>query len=85
MYSKTISISLNAIEKVKQFVKTVSNKKYSAVEVILRAGKYIIDGKSIMGIFSINITQSITCELNATDPKACSELYTELDMQGFII
>ncbi len=47
---KTVKISLNSIDKVKAFVNEVT--KYDA-EFDLVSGRYVIDAKSIMGIFSL--------------------------------
>ena len=46
----TVSISLNSIEKVKSFVNEIN--KYEC-DYDLISGRYIIDAKSIMGIFSL--------------------------------
>ena len=49
---KTVQISLNSIDKVKSFVNTIT--KYDN-DFDLVSGRYVIDAKSIMGIFSLNI------------------------------
>ena len=51
---KTVKISLNSIDKVKAFVNEVT--KYDA-EFDLVSGRYVIDAKSIMGIFKTNRPQ----------------------------
>ena len=53
---KTCKVSLNSIEKVKKFVNTVS--KYDT-EFDLVSGRYVIDAKSIMGIFSLDLSKPI--------------------------
>ena len=45
---KTVQISLNSIGKVKSFVNTISKFEY---DFDLISGRYVIDAKSIMGIF----------------------------------
>ena len=47
-----MKVSLNTIEKVKDFVKQVQNIDAS---VDLVSGRYVIDAKSIMGIFSLDL------------------------------
>lgn len=47
-------VLLNSIEKVKRFVNITSNFD---TDVFLRAGRYVIDTKSIMGIFSLDLTK----------------------------
>ena len=49
---KTVKISLNSIDKVKAFVNEVT--KFDA-EFDLVSGRYVIDAKSIMGIFSLDL------------------------------
>lgn len=49
-------VLINSIEKVKQFC-TVSNEAPFDVDLI--SGRYTIDAKSIMGIFSLNLSNPI--------------------------
>ena len=53
---KTVQISLNSIDKVKSFVNTISQYDY---DFDLISGRYVIDAKSIMGIFSLNLSKPI--------------------------
>ncbi len=46
---KTVKISLNSIDKVKSFVNDIT--KFES-DFDLVSGRYVIDAKSIMGIFS---------------------------------
>lgn len=62
----TVNISLSTIEDVKNFVSVVSKYDF---EVDLTSGRYVIDAKSIMGIFSLDLSKPI--QLNAgTDEKS---------------
>ena len=54
---KSVQINLNSIEKVKSFVNEIT--KFTA-EFDLVSGRYVIDAKSIMGIFSLDISKPIT-------------------------
>ena len=56
---KTIKISLNSIDKVKAFVNEIT--KFDN-DFDLVSGRYVIDAKSIMGIFSLDLSKPI--ELN---------------------
>ena len=60
----TVSISLNSIEKVKSFVNEIA--KFSC-DFDLISGRYIIDAKSIMGIFSLDLSQPITLKIHAEE------------------
>ncbi len=50
---KTVQISLNSIDKVKSFVNEIT--KYDN-DFDLVSGRYVIDAKSIMGIFSLDLS-----------------------------
>lgn len=51
-----VNISIPSIEAVKEFVSTVTN---FACDTTLRSGRYIVDAKSIMGVFSLDATKPI--------------------------
>lgn len=57
---RSFSVSLDSIDKVKEFVREVSNIEG---DVLLSSGRYIIDAKSIMGIFSLDLSKPITLEV----------------------
>ena len=59
---KTIRISLNTIDKVKAFVNDLS--KFD-VDFDLVSGRYVIDAKSIMGIFSLDLSEPIDLNIHA--------------------
>ena len=59
---KTVQISLNSIDKVKSFVNEIT--KYDN-DFDLVSGRYVIDAKSIMGIFSLDISKPIDLNINA--------------------
>ena len=56
---KTVKISLNSIDKVKSFVNDIT--KFES-DFDLVSGRYVIDAKSIMGIFSLDLSKPMgTC------------------------
>ena len=59
---KTIQISLNSIDKVKAFVNDIT--KFN-VDFDLVSGRYVIDAKSIMGIFSLDLSKPIDLNIHA--------------------
>jgi len=61
---KTVQISLNSIEKVKSFVNDIS--KFDN-DFDLVSGRYVIDAKSIMGIFSLDLSKAIDLNVHAED------------------
>ena len=61
---KTIHVTLNSINKVKSFVDVLS--RYEA-DFVLSSGRYVVDAKSIMGIFSLDLTKPIELHIDAKD------------------
>ena len=61
---KTVQISLNSIDKVKAFVNDITkfNNDFDLV-----SGRYVIDAKSIMGIFSLDLSKPINLNIHAEE------------------
>lgn len=59
---KTVRISLNSIDKVKSFVNDLT--KFDT-DFDLVSGRYVIDAKSIMGIFSLDLSKPIDLNIHA--------------------
>ena len=57
-----IQISLNSIDKVKSFVNTIATFD---TDFDLVSGRYVIDAKSIMGIFSLDLSNPIQLNIYA--------------------
>ena len=70
---KTVKICLNSIEKVKSFVNDIT--MFDA-DFDLVSGRYVIDAKSIMGIFSLDLSKPI--DLNIHDGGNTDEILTVL-------
>ena len=56
---QSVTIMLNTVTDVKTFVNVVSKYDF---DVDLVSGRYAIDGKSIMGIFSLDLSKPIRVE-----------------------
>ncbi|MCM1186565.1 MAG: HPr family phosphocarrier protein [Lachnoclostridium sp.] len=61
---KTVQISLNTIDKVKSFVNDITTFDY---DFDLVSGRYVIDAKSIMGIFSLDLSKPIDLNIHTED------------------
>ena len=59
---KTVTISLNSIDKVKSFVNAIT-KFHNDFDLV--SGRYVIDAKSIMGIFSLDLSKPINLNIHA--------------------
>lgn len=66
-------IKLDTINDVKEFVNIISLCDY---DVDLVSGRYSIDAKSIMGIFSLDLSRPVELQAHVDD---CSELKKKLD------
>ena len=64
---KTVQISLNSIDKVKSFVNEIT--KYDN-DFDLVSGRYVIDAKSIMGIFSVDLSKAVDLRIHAEGAEA---------------
>ncbi len=69
---KEFTVVLGSINDVKTFVNVVTKYDF---EIDLTSGRYVVDAKSIMGIFSLDLTKPIKVEAHCDD---CSELLSEL-------
>ena len=71
---KTVKISLNSIDKVKSFVNAITQFEF---DFDLVSGRYVIDAKSIMGIFSLDLSKPI--DLNIHSENNIDEILAKLD------
>ena len=74
---KKVTIALNTINDVKFFVNTVSRYDF---DVDLISGRYAVDAKSIMGIFSLDLSKPIVVEIHDDN---CQEFLDQI--KSFII
>ena len=61
---KTVRVSLDSIDKVKGFVNDISRFN---TDFDLISGRYVIDAKSIMGIFSLDLSKPIELTIHESD------------------
>ncbi len=71
---KTVEICLDSIDKVKSFVNEITRFD---TEFDLISGRYVIDAKSIMGIFSLDLSKPITLNIHAENN--CDEILKVLN------
>ena len=69
---KSVKISLEMAQKVKDFVKIVQDYPY---EILLKSDKYVVDAKSILGIFSLDLSKPLTVEIYSDD---CADILEKL-------
>ncbi|MBQ9746825.1 MAG: HPr family phosphocarrier protein [Clostridia bacterium] len=74
---KTVKVRLSSIEAVRDFVEAV--RKYDA-EIDLASGRYVVDAKSIMGIFSLDLMNPITMTIHKEN---CEDILD--DLKAYIV
>ena len=61
---KSINVMLGTINDVKEFVTIVTRYDY---DIDLISGRYAVDAKSIMGIFSLDLSKPIRLDVHAEE------------------
>lgn len=61
---KSVQISINTVDKVKAFVNDIKQFEY---DFDLVSGRFVVDAKSIMGIFSLDLRKPICLNINTED------------------
>lgn len=74
---KNTIIRLSTISDVKNFVSIANSYPF---DIDLLSGRYVIDAKSIMGIFSLDLSRPITIQTDCCDDRAFYE-----EIQEFIV
>jgi len=75
---KSVNIRLTMMtDHVRNFVSLVNRYPY---DMDLRSGRYVVDAKSILGIFSIDLSRPIQLDIYSDD---CDDLIEALD--GYLI
>ncbi len=69
---KSVKILLSMAESVKKFVAIVSKYPY---DIDLRSGRFVIDAKSLLGIFSLDLSKPIVLEAHSDN---CQDLLADL-------
>ena len=77
---KAVNIKLSLAENVKSFVNIASRYPY---DIDLRVGRHVVDGKSILGIFSLDLLNPITLSAHTTDESEEKALLE--DLKPFIV
>ncbi len=67
----TVKILLNSVEKVKKFTSSISNEE---VDFEIIEGMHIVDAKSIMGIFSIDLSKPLQLNIHSDDQKILDKI-----------
>lgn len=77
---KSIKVNLNSVESVKRFCE-ISSKNEFSIDVV--SGKYRINGKSLLGLFSLDLSNDIEVEIESSDIEAINIFLK--DIQDYIV
>ena len=64
---KSLNVQISSIGGVKNFVNIVGKYDF---DIDLVSDRYVVDAKSIMGIFSLDLTKPIKVDLHSDDTQA---------------
>ena len=76
---KKVKVDLSDVSKVKDFVKKTGK---IPCNMDLQSGRYTVDGKSVMGIFSLDLTEPVELTIDAEGPVLDSAIE---NIEDFII
>ena len=69
-------IQLPSVKEVKDFVSAVST---CSCDIDISADRYIIDAKSIMGIFSLDLSKPLALKINSTDENEIADALGKIE------
>ncbi len=68
-------IKMNSIDDVKLFVSAATKAPFN---IELKADEYVVDAKSILGIFSLNLANVITLQIHEDDEAAVKDFLQDI-------
>lgn len=71
---KSIAIQLTTAENVQKFTAITSKYPY---DIDIRSDRYVVNAKSILGIFSLNLTKPLVLEIHNNDSAQLIEELNE--------
>ena len=75
-FMNDLVISINTVEKVKSFVAKIATVP---CDVDIMVGRYVIDAKSILGIFSVDISKPLRLRIHATTETEYKDACWKID------
>lgn len=70
-----MKIKFSTFENVKKFINHTSNLEHG---VLVKKGRYIIDGKSLLGILSLDLTSELEIELVETNDNDVEKFISKM-------
>lgn len=66
---RKVLVNINTVEEVSEFVKEVS-KFPGEVHITLVSGRYVVDAKSLLGVFSLDLSKPVEVKVENEHPYA---------------
>ena len=81
--SENVLIKLNTAEKAQVFSEFCA--QHFAEEIDVRQGRYVVNAKSVLGVFSLNLLEPIEVVIFTTNRESEQTLRTFLEEEGVMI
>lgn len=78
-----LECKINTIEKVKMFADIATQCK--TADIVVMSDKYIVDGKSVLGLFSLDITSKVTVTIESKSETEIDTFYSNIKKAGCLI
>ena len=75
-----VVVRLNSVDRVKEFVNETTKADF---DMDLVSGRYVIDAKSIMGIFSLDLSKDIELHIHEADKNEVDKFLKAI--KGFLV
>ena len=72
---KNIQINLNMVESIKNF-SAIAERTEADVKAL--SGDYVVNGKSIMGLFSLNLSEPVTIRVSHEDESVVNRFVFDI-------
>lgn len=71
-----LDVTLNSVDKVKKFVNVTNKFDFN---IYITQGRYVIDAKSIMGIFSLDLTDILCVQIDVDKDEEASNFLHSME------
>ena len=71
-----MNIRINTLDSVKDFVAICS--KYQDSDIDVKQGRHIVDGKSVLGVFSLNLVEPVSVIIDSENENSKIGFYNNI-------
>ena len=77
-----MKVKFDTFDKVNMFIRTTTSLES---DVSVKSGKYIVDGKSVMGIYSLDLSKELEVEIIEKITGETEKLTRQLSALGILV